>query len=884
MLNSKTFRFIGVLGVAMLLLGLFLGSAGNTAVAQGQSSGEVVYDECGQEVTELMTPCENRGVQQIDMSEMAINASHFGPMQQLRSYTSSQRPETVAVGDLNADGVAEIVVGRSGSGGVAGGIDVLQNTAGTWTLVVAYPFPTNGSGSKGVALLDWDQDGDLDIVATTGTVSYGVNLYTNNGGLSFTPSVLNTIQYPEGIAVIDPALPVFAGTYNGVNLVRTHSNWGGTYQVTPYTVAATGNNRIAFADANGDGLMDLFKGTASGAQSTNIVFEWGRANGIGTFQPFVAVAGTLGNNSRSFGAFESHAFTGYGGNTPYLRHDVYDQSSGQFVHMETIPTYQVPNGEITVAQHCGQNLLLSLHSGWPNISQHVLNPNGTLSAYTLYPATYTGQPSANSSEYWPGFGYVWIDNQYGLYVLPENPCNPDLNVNKSANPSTISIGDLVTFTVSIGNQGIASAQNVVMTDTMPVNLNLISSQTTQGSCAGVVCQLGVLLVGQVVTVTIIGQANNFGQADNWATGTSSNSDLDPTNNTDNAVVQVIAPAADLSIDKQGSSFVRVGELLTYTLAVNNAGPTAANNVIITDTLPTGVTLQSVNTSIGSCSVNGQTIACNAGSLASQGGIFVTIVVSPTLTGQITNLAVVQSGTYDNNMVNNTDILNTTCTQTPLCTVPTENVLVLDVSGSMGGANLIALKAATIRFIEELGPDDRIGLVAFDDSVVVTMSLSFDHAQAITLVNGLTAGGGTNYLPALIQAHNMISGTLRPNTNAAVQMVSDGYPSDAAAAIAYSQVNLMPLLSVYGIGIGGNASMNTLCQLAHDCFEVENPDEMVYIYDLIREIECNPTAVHLVFLPIAFSDATPAQKVIFSGSALALSGISLFLIARRFGWL
>ena len=54
----------------------------------------------------------------------------------------------------------------------------------------------------------------------------------------------------------------------------------------------------------------------------------------------------------------------------------------------------------------------------------------------------------------------------------------------------------------------------------------------------------------------------------------------------------IAKTADLSITKSGAGPVNASSTFTYTLSVKNAGPNAASNVSVSDTLPNGVTLVS----------------------------------------------------------------------------------------------------------------------------------------------------------------------------------------------------------------------------------------------------------------------------------------------------
>ncbi|HXU35479.1 MAG TPA: LamG-like jellyroll fold domain-containing protein, partial [Blastocatellia bacterium] len=96
--------------------------------------------------------------------------------------------------------------------------------------------------------------------------------------------------------------------------------------------------------------------------------------------------------------------------------------------------------------------------------------------------------------------------------------------------------------------------------------------------------------------------------------------------------------ADLSVSKADSPDpVTAGNALTYTLTVSNAGPDAATNVVLTDTLPGSVTFVSAISSQGSCSGT-TTITCNLGSINNGANATVQIVVIPNSPGTITNSA------------------------------------------------------------------------------------------------------------------------------------------------------------------------------------------------------------------------------------------------------
>ena len=55
--------------------------------------------------------------------------------------------------------------------------------------------------------------------------------------------------------------------------------------------------------------------------------------------------------------------------------------------------------------------------------------------------------------------------------------------------------------------------------------------------------------------------------------------------------------------------------------------------------------------------------------------------------------------------------------------PLDVVVVLDRSGSMSGAPLESVTAATAQLLRLAGPDDRVGVVAFDDEVQLVLPLA-----------------------------------------------------------------------------------------------------------------------------------------------------------------
>jgi len=136
-----------------------------------------------------------------------------------------------------------------------------------------------------------------------------------------------------------------------------------------------------------------------------------------------------------------------------------------------------------------------------------------------------------------------------------------------------------------------------------------------------------------------------------------------------AMLNVVSPSsADLSVTKTASPNPgQAGTTLSYRITATNNGPAVATNVNVTDTLPAGVTFVSALTTQGNC--NGtSTVNCNLGTLAVGSSAIVTINVTPSAAGQITNSATVSANESDFDSTNNNSSI-TTLIQ-PAATSPT----------------------------------------------------------------------------------------------------------------------------------------------------------------------------------------------------------------------
>lgn len=145
------------------------------------------------------------------------------------------------------------------------------------------------------------------------------------------------------------------------------------------------------------------------------------------------------------------------------------------------------------------------------------------------------------------------------------------------------------------------------------------------------------------------------------------------------LVPTAAHAADVDLavgQSDSPDPVAEGQALTYAIMVSNLGAASAGAVTVTDTLDSQVDFVSATPSQGTCERKGRKVTCSLGDV--QGSAYapsptVTIVVTPTKTGQLTNEVSVDAGPgdTDTNAANNTDIEATNVVAaggggTPMC--------------------------------------------------------------------------------------------------------------------------------------------------------------------------------------------------------------------------
>ncbi len=119
----------------------------------------------------------------------------------------------------------------------------------------------------------------------------------------------------------------------------------------------------------------------------------------------------------------------------------------------------------------------------------------------------------------------------------------DLSVTISDNPDPVVAGALLTYTVTVRNNGFETARGVSLTDTLDRNVRFRSARASQGRCSAqgttVSCALGDLGDGASATVAIVVRPTKKGTVANTASVAAVEPvDPDTSNNTASATTTV----------------------------------------------------------------------------------------------------------------------------------------------------------------------------------------------------------------------------------------------------------------------------------------------------------------------------------------------------------
>lgn len=186
---------------------------------------------------------------------------------------------------------------------------------------------------------------------------------------------------------------------------------------------------------------------------------------------------------------------------------------------------------------------------------------------------------------------------------------PVLDVQKSDNPDPVRRGELLTYTIVVRNTGPDPAGDVQLEDILPADVEFDSASSGCTETAGTVsCDLNGIAPNNSRTVTIRARVDAVATTpiSNMATAT----DNDNLGVTDSDTEETtVVPNLDIEKRDDPDPVNDPGDVLLYTLRVENRDDAPVTGVIVRDDLPERVRFISVDSNDFDCEENGGLVRC-----------------------------------------------------------------------------------------------------------------------------------------------------------------------------------------------------------------------------------------------------------------------------------
>ncbi len=245
---------------------------------------------------------------------------------------------------------------------------------------------------------------------------------------------------------------------------------------------------------------------------------------------------------------------------------------------------------------------------------------------------------------------------------------PNVKVVKDALDGGISAGEVGEFAIVITNDGVGTAYDVSLTDTLPSGvawtLDAVAFNGVAVVDPGVLCSisgsnlscpdLGDLIPGSRISISISGDTDldDCGPLVNTVTIDASNESNAPAitaDNSDTATIVVDCPLLGIDKDPDHAAPVLIGDPIGFKLTIGNSGAGTAFGVTVSDTLDSAYTW-SIETPVGGWSLVGNVLSFS-GNLASNTTSTVHVTAPTTVgnasqCGEVPNTAVLDHTSID----------------------------------------------------------------------------------------------------------------------------------------------------------------------------------------------------------------------------------------------
>ncbi len=515
-----------------------------------------------------------------------------------------------------------------------------------------YVFNNVPSGNYRIVMYDafgdgWNGGGSLTVLVN-GT---SIGTVTNTG------SVVSTNVF----AISDTPTGTTAQTCSDANLTNAWANLGSSPTATagaiPVSIStsATGPAGWIFTADSMNTINAWSSAAIQGRQSLGVLFEWDPTPGANGSEPVYQAINTDGTaNDLDPGGVGTMNIS-FGGRTVNNAIVHLDRVGGIGAGVSNSARFGVNTAGVTLGRLAGVSHFRTFTNNTlqrnmlvvsANTESSTNTANGTAAGSVVYQGAYSTLSLGLDGIGLEGAGG---DGMEMVVCVPQ----ADLSLTKTVNDNSPNVGENVTFTLTVTNNGPDATNNIQVRDILPAELDFVSSTASQGSynSGSGIWAVGTLANGSSATLNIVVSANTAGVITNQAEIINADR-IDPDSefrssfatddlgdgiaDDDEASVDINAGVVDVEVTKTSLNDFIPGGSDTYTILVTNAGPSDATGLTVSDNLPSGVTLSGSWTCTPSAGSS-----CGSASGGSAGGTSVSVTVSVVAGGQVTLTVPVQ---------------------------------------------------------------------------------------------------------------------------------------------------------------------------------------------------------------------------------------------------
>ncbi|MGB5242752.1 MAG: gliding motility-associated C-terminal domain-containing protein, partial [Lutimonas sp.] len=508
----------------------------------------------------------------------------------------------ISIQDVLPNGNNGVLVGPSGDNGIAN----VMEAGETWVYTISYTVELNdfvkGTDVINTVTVDADEltdpvtdnaitlisSADLELTMSVDNsnpqvgASVVFSLELTNNGPSDANGVIVSDLLPSGYSYVSDNS---GGNYNAANglwnIGNVSSGSNSTIQITA-TVNPTGNYEN-IAEVSASDLVDPDSTPANNNPSED---DWASVTTAPTAVSDIELTMVVDNNSPNVGSNVVYTIT--------VQNNGLSESTGVTVQ-DLLPdglTYVGDDGSGAYNESTGIWTLPTIPSGSSFTINITANVNVTGNYTNIAEVATADQLDPDST---PGNGNSSEDD-YAEITLDAQAVS-DLELIMTVDNNNPFVGESVIFTLSVNNNGPSDASGINVASLLPSGFTYVSDNAA-GNYNGVTgaWTIGNLASSAMTEIQIVALVNAIGNYENQAEIVSSDN-FDPDSTPGNGVVteddfaSILVepvPVSDLSLTQMVSDAnPTTGDTITYTITVQNDGPSDATGVSVIDRIPSG---------------------------------------------------------------------------------------------------------------------------------------------------------------------------------------------------------------------------------------------------------------------------------------------------------